>query len=223
MSYSVNYQLCYAGGDPHFQTLDGLDYTFNGYGKFIYSRANDNSYEVQVFCDVMNNINGSSTISGTIFTSFAMKTNDSSIFQIDIADSSSSNPYLMLKVDGIIVNDFSRNFQYSKDYQCTDNSNSTCTTVIQKDGAHFIFKNGLLLSLKLSKVVIAGQTLSWLTCNMVFSDNSLKNRISGLMGNNNGDKSDDLVSRTDSSISANISVERSIYEIASTCKYTNLI
>ena len=92
MSYSVNYQLCYAGGDPHFQTLDGLDYTFNGYGKFIYSRANDNSYEVQVNCDILNNLNGLSATSGTIFTSFAMKTIDSSIFKINIVDQSSIDP-----------------------------------------------------------------------------------------------------------------------------------
>ena len=211
----------YAGGDPHFQTLDGLEYTFNGYGKFIYSRANDNSYEVQVNCDVLKNLNGSSTLSGTIFTGFAMRTTQTSIFQINIGDSSSADPYLILVVDGKTVDDFSRNFQYSQDYPCTDDSSLICATVIQDEtnGAQVLFSNGLVLSLKISKVAVnAAQTLSWLTCNMALSDGSYTNNIAGLMGNNNGDKSDDLVSRIDGSRPTDINSERSIYQTASTCK-----
>jgi hypothetical protein len=214
--------LGYAGGDPHFQTLDNLEYTFNGYGKFIYSRANDNSYEVQVNTDVLNNLNGSSTISGTIFTGFAMRTNQTSIFQINIGDSSSTDPYMLLVVDGKTIEEFSRNFQYSQDYPCKDDSSLTCATVVQDDtnGAQVLFSNGLVLSLKISRVnVNDAQTLSWLTCNMALSDEAYINNVNGLMGNNNGDENDDLESRFDGSRPTNMNSERSIYQIANTCKF----
>ncbi len=35
-------------GDPHFVTLDGLEFTFNGFGEFVLLRAEELDFEIQV-------------------------------------------------------------------------------------------------------------------------------------------------------------------------------
>jgi hypothetical protein len=87
----------WGGGDPHVTSYDNLTYTFNGYGKFILSKAKDNSFEIQAKTAVIQNVNsGSSAASlvGTLFTGFAMQTNQSSIFEFELAGAVTSNPYL---------------------------------------------------------------------------------------------------------------------------------
>ncbi len=35
-------------GDPHFVTLDGLNYSFNGFGEFVLLQAEELDFEIQV-------------------------------------------------------------------------------------------------------------------------------------------------------------------------------
>ncbi len=82
-------------GDPQISTFDGLSYTFNGYGQFILTKTNDGSFEIQAETDVFFNIDNPN-ITGTFFTSFAMKTNSSPIVEVKLSDSETS-PYLSRK------------------------------------------------------------------------------------------------------------------------------
>ena len=77
-------------------SYDNLTYTFNGFGKFILSKAVDNSFEIQAKTSVIRNVNSSSSssLAGTLFTGFAMQTNLSSIFEFDLAGEDTPNPYL---------------------------------------------------------------------------------------------------------------------------------
>ena len=75
-------------------TFDNSTYTFNGLGKFILSKANDSSFEIQAITDILNNVNSNSSLVGTLFTSFAMRTNESSTFEFRLADAQTKNPYL---------------------------------------------------------------------------------------------------------------------------------
>ena len=124
-------QLGYAGGDPHFQTLDKLEYTFNGLGKFIFSQALDMSYRIQVNTDVLSNVNqssdsaSSSSLSGTVFTSFAMQATQSPVFQVSIGAQSSPQPFLNLFVDGVSVNGFAQNTAFLMDYPCATGDTGT--------------------------------------------------------------------------------------------------
>ncbi len=167
-------------------------------------------------------MNGSS-ITGTVFTSFSMTTSLTSIFQVDIADSSSPIPYLQLTVDGQVYSDFAQNYNYLKEFACKDNDTLMCATVTQSNtSAVFMFSNGLIVDIVLNVITIdSSQTESWLTCNMILTDPAYKNNTVGLMGNNNGDPSDDLVDRI-TGISANASDDKSVYRVASTCKFENL-
>jgi hypothetical protein len=35
-------------GDPHFVTLDGLEFTFNGFGEFVFLKVSQINFQVQV-------------------------------------------------------------------------------------------------------------------------------------------------------------------------------
>jgi hypothetical protein len=83
----------WVGGDPHISTFDNLTYTFNGNGKFVLSRANDSSFEIQASTKMIRNANNPN-LTSSVFDGFAMRTNSSLIFQIDLADSETKNPYL---------------------------------------------------------------------------------------------------------------------------------
>ena len=74
-------------------TYDGLTYTFNGYGKFLVSRSNDKSFEIQGRTLVVQNVNDS-TISGTLFGSFALRTNESTIIEVRLNDTDQIFPHI---------------------------------------------------------------------------------------------------------------------------------
>ena len=76
-----------------------MTYAFNGYGKFIFSKANDNSFEIQAGTKILQNVNDIS-ISGTLFDRFSIRTDKSQIFEIRLNDADSKNPVLGM----IIIN-----------------------------------------------------------------------------------------------------------------------
>ena len=64
-------------------------------GKFIFSKAYDKSFEIQAYAEILNS--GQTSLLGTIFTSFAMRTNDSSIFEFRLANPTSNDAFLSIK------------------------------------------------------------------------------------------------------------------------------
>ena len=54
-------------GDPHFTTLDGQRYTFNGLGEYVLLRESINDFEFQARTELAPNSNA------TIFSAFAIK------------------------------------------------------------------------------------------------------------------------------------------------------
>ncbi len=87
------FRIAWGGGDPRLTTYDNLTYAFNGYGKFIFSRAIDGSFMIQARTKILENVNDTS-ISGTLFDSFAFKTSDSQIFEIRLNEQDTKYPYL---------------------------------------------------------------------------------------------------------------------------------
>ena len=78
-------------------SYDNRTYIFNGFGKFILSRAVDNSFEIQAKTSLIKNVNSynsSSQLLGTVFTGFAIQTSKSSIFEFELSRADTPNPYL---------------------------------------------------------------------------------------------------------------------------------
>ena len=209
----------WGGGDPHMTTFDNFSYTFNGLGKYVFSRDIDKSFEIQGMTSILANINGSSSLEGTVFTSFAMKTNRSRIFQITLIDGDRARPYLVLNIDkqNEPVSDFQFNFVYQKDFECVDNKDEICTTIIQREsGTQFLFNNGLSLTFSVTRVEVNQvQTRSWISCSVNFIQTgkfNYQNKLQGLMGNWNGNDKDDIIGRNDEIPS--ILNERQIFDVA---------
>ena len=85
----LNY-LGWGGGDPQLTTYDNRTFTFNGLGKYILSKANDSSFEIQA--STFQLPSNSSNV-GTLYENFAIKTAQTPIIQIELVDSSLPNPY----------------------------------------------------------------------------------------------------------------------------------
>ena len=70
---------------------------FNGLGKFILSKAIDSSFELQGFSEIMDS--GNPSFQGTIFSSFAMRLNNSQIFEFRLSNmtTQSNNSYISKK------------------------------------------------------------------------------------------------------------------------------
>lgn len=64
-------------GDPHMITLDGVEYTFNGYGEFKILNVPITDFTLQ---GRMEPLNGGSA--GTVYRAFATKENGSDTVQV---------------------------------------------------------------------------------------------------------------------------------------------
>jgi hypothetical protein len=125
------------------------------------------------------------------------------------------------KTSGPYNETFIKNVNFYQEFPCLNDPTTTCATVIQDTkGVQLLFYNGLSISLQISKVPLNSiQSISWITSSIALSDNifDYKGKVYGLMGNNNGDDTDDIVSRTGVSVQGDS--QRAIYSIASTCKF----
>ena len=67
-------------GDPHFITLDGVEYTFNGFGEYTVLNINATNFNLQGRMQPLTDSGRSSR--ATLFSAFAMKENDSDIVEV---------------------------------------------------------------------------------------------------------------------------------------------
>ena len=74
---------CYSGwfwGDPHFKTLDGGNYTFNGLGEYVMIDAQDGTFQLQARTSLAQ---GNST-AATIFTAGVAKEKNTSTVEVRV-------------------------------------------------------------------------------------------------------------------------------------------
>jgi fibulin 1/2 len=69
-------------GDPHIGTLDGASYTFNGIGEYLMMRTTDQTN--MIVQARMEQVAGGA--GATVFTAFAVKSNQSDIVQVCIPE-----------------------------------------------------------------------------------------------------------------------------------------
>lgn len=168
-------------GDPHLTTLDGYAYTFNGIGEFVYLKTNDDSFQSQIrfeqFRDSNENLKDAS-----VCTSFVSQhLNNSAVVEVRL----DSKNIVQLLVNGdVLAFDESLSYHYKGVYvlQITPDNNDPDAT-----------KKSHLISF--TTIGITFQTTASsnvLNIMPVVGNSSLAGHLRGLLGDFDGEKSNDL-------------------------------
>ena len=173
-------------GDPHIITLDGLKYTFNGKGEFTMVKTDDESFTLQGRMDTILDVDRNPTL-GTVFTALAAReerTNTTVQFNI-LGDG------IQVYVNHEIAILAGISELIKENVTMRDNGNNSVSA---------FFKDGAKMEIKAENGIISVM--------LITLPDFLKGRTQGLMGNFNGDSSDDLIPKSASkAISANSSLE----------------
>ena len=159
-------------GDPHIVTLDGYKYTFNGLGEFVLIQTSDNSFSLQGRM-VQALDSGGDPISATVFSAIVGKELYSDTVQFQLA----SNDEVDVLMNGELVD-----FDGLPEQQFNNVSVRT-----GESSATAVFSSGVYVEVRAANGILS--TL------LVSLEDGYRSRTSGLMGDYNGDRSDDLLPR----------------------------
>lgn len=184
--------------------MDGHKYTFNGKGEFLLIKTLDSSFVLQGRMTGAPNINGASD-AATVFTALVAKQHNSDSIQIELSDT------LQMRING---------FVYSFDVVNEEFFNNV---VVSKNGSNSysaIFTSGVYIEVRVSQA-FSGPYISTLIVSMPMN---FKNHVKGLLGNYNGDISDDLVPKGGGDpLPLNVSLEELHWSFGVTCEYCHII
>ena len=182
-------------------TLDLLKYTFNGYGEFVLIEAVDNSFILQArMVEATTSDSVNIPVTGTIISALAAKETYSDTVQLQL------DP---LRGIAVLVNGDGVDFSEIKEKEfrnvtVADLENKTFTAT---------FSGGQFL-----KVQEENEVISLI---IVSVPDTLHNQTRGLLGNYNGDASDDLTPRgQQKSLSSNVSLKEIHEQFGITCEYS---
>ncbi|CAL1537147.1 unnamed protein product [Lymnaea stagnalis] len=184
-----------AAGDPHIETLDRLNYTFNGLGEFILLRVNKTGTLVQVRTSQATDIAGKLQ-NATVFTAIAICANEnSSLLEIRAEDGDLFSIYVNLEAYELTTNTskLSGITVYKNQSQ---NGSVEFTVVLEQQGL------SLLVEVTQEKLLNV----------MVIAGLQVKGQLEGLLGNFNGDRNDDLMASNGKLLSPDASMRDIHYE-----------
>ena len=197
--YCMLLYIAFAFGDPHVVTLDGHQYTFNGKGEYTYLETIDGSFVSQ--CRLEQAVDASGLLTqATVFTAIVAKTNTSDVVQMEVVNGNE----IEICVNGVVLDFSITTSQWYAGVAVTRRVNGTVS--LSFDGGYFMEVGGENDILSLMKVTLPDRE---------------RGRTQGLLGNYNGNSSDDLIPR---GVSEPIPVGSSLQEIHNqfgiTCEFS---
>ena len=90
-------------GDPHIVTLDGVEYTFNGYGEYDILQVAGPEFKLQGRMEPLIDEH-SKTTRATVYRAFALKENSSDILQVMICERYFNSHYMYVFLTAFQVN-----------------------------------------------------------------------------------------------------------------------
>ena len=186
-------------------TMDGFKYTFNGLGEFVLIDTTDGSFTLQGRM-IQAKDNTGSPISATVFSAIVAKEFDSDTVQFQLVESQIVVNEIDALVNGELV-----------DFEGLPNQQFNNVTLRKSANAILaIFSSGVRLETKVENGIIS-----------VFSTSlpkGYRSQTFGLMGNYNGDESDDLLPRGSSVPISTTSSMQDIHNLFGiTCKCSVII
>lgn len=186
------FSFAFLFGDPHIGTLDGQQYTFNGKGEFTLIDTNDNSFTLQGrMVAALNQVN--TDAAATVFSAFVARQGDSSVVQFQLVTANDGTVDLVALVDGRTI-DF--NVLKSQDF------NNVTVSDVGSNALEASFSSGVFVTVRKENGFISMFGVSLPA--------AYQGSTRGLMGNYNGDTSDDLLPRGGN---VSVPVSASIQEI----------
>ena len=186
-------------GDPHLVTLDLHKYTFNGYGEFVLIETMDDSFTLQGrMVEAVTNSTLNITTTGTVFTALVAEEINSDTVQLQLNSSR-----------GVVVFINEQEVDFTS---ITEQEFTNVTVRVLENSRHsVIFSSGITLEVAEENGIISVLIVSL--------PRSFTNKTQGLMGNYNGDRSDDLIPRRDNQSLPLSSTLQEIHEnFGVTCK-----
>ncbi|VDI38554.1 Hypothetical predicted protein [Mytilus galloprovincialis] len=186
-------------GDPHVDTLDGFQYTFNGWGEYTMMKIeNENvTFEIQARTDLATSKNGTELkkINATIFSGFAAIENGNASMQVELA---SDLKTMVVYGNG---NDYTTQFITEENFAVRltgivlRRQNHTLVVAFSKSGIQLKFQ------VKTRQLTLSASV-----------HEEFKGQVTGLMGNFDGEKTNEFVlpNRTILS-SGDVESERKLY------------
>ena len=158
-------------GDPHIVTLDGFKYTFNGLGEFVLIETSNDSFSLQGrMIEAENSMGG--PVPATVFSAIVGKEQYSDTVQFQLGNNN---------VD-ILMNGELVNFE-----DLTEQQFNNVTVSRGNSSASAVFASGVYVEVREANGILSTLLLSLAS--------SYMSQTSGLMGNFNGDQTDDLEPR----------------------------
>ena len=167
------YSPAFLYGDPHIVSLDGYQYTFNGKGEYVLLETTDRSLEFQGRMVPAKDENGT-FIQATVFSAVAIRLSGSDTIQLEVENSSN----ITVSVNGDFIDFTAVTVQDFKEVRISERVNNTYLVT---------FTEGITLEVKAEN--------EFLSLIKISLPRSLNGRTRGLLGNFNGNPSDDLVPR----------------------------
>ncbi|XP_048727085.2 uncharacterized protein LOC125645542 [Ostrea edulis] len=182
-------------GDPHITTLDGLDFTFNGYGEYTMIRINTSTtaFELQARTELATTKNGT-TINATIFSAFVAKDQTGSKVQVEMSRNKTG---MIIRVNGVDLTTKFKNDSYT-----FRTPNVSLQWENHTISATFL-KPYINMKITLGKRSLICETLV---------NAKYKGLVLGLMGNFDGNKTNDFILSNGTVLTENATkTERGIY------------
>ncbi|KAK6180960.1 hypothetical protein SNE40_008919 [Patella caerulea] len=182
-------------GDPHVATLDGEDFTFNGLGEYTMLRIQSENFVLQARTAQVENSAGTLT-NATVFSAFAARDDNGMTFQVELNRTKNG---MNIFGNG---EDLTRSFYEQEGFDKTFGngsltvSRSTDTTVQANFG-----ESDISLSVKVGTKLLEFS---------ITVPDDYRTETAGLMGNFNGDDSDDFALPNGTVLPSNLT-ERQIY------------
>nr|KAG5701543.1 hypothetical protein BaRGS_024793 [Batillaria attramentaria] len=190
---NIPFRFSWMFGDPHIETLDGAQYTFNGWGEYtmVSLTTPEVNFTLQGRTGLAETGNGTLT-NATVFTAFGAEENNARVF---VGLEPGEKDSMVIYASGT---DHSVQFQQNADFEV-----ETDSLLLARDNNSLVITFSSSISLSVS-VGIKSLDIS------VTMPLEYQNQTTGLLGNFNGVKDDDFILPNGTALSSNLT-EREVY------------
>ena len=201
-------------GDPHFETLDGNSFTFNGIGEYTLLSSSANALNVQVRMEQYQ------TTEASVITAVAIQYDQLPVIQLEL---DSNNQYL-LYFNGKDSSNILPNEENSLTVFTVDgvyNANNLTEVQMDEQNVFMIYTNSSYVLITNAGISIrVGSELTFLHCSLELGDQFIGN-TEGLLGYYDKDSTNDYRLPNGTTISESTSEEKLYEDFGIKCKSNN--